>query len=91
MKNKVNSFLLLASVVVVSAPVHAQEMNMDKNMVMDKGNMESSMGKMKSGMSNMKNMHPQGGMDPATMHEQMSTQDHQPMKPMSNSTEDNKH
>lgn len=84
--NKVYS-LLLASVIIVAAPVYAQESGtnatapMDMSNKMDMGKkMDMGQGNKGNGMDAMKNMHQDGNMDPAAMKKMMDSHNHQPMK-----------
>ncbi len=78
--NKVYS-LLLASVIIVAAPVYAQEMGTSATAPMDMSKkMDMGQGSMGNGMDAMKDMHQQGSMDPAAMQKTMSNHSHQPIK-----------
>lgn len=78
--NKVYS-LLLASVIIVAAPVYAQESGTNATAPMDMGKkMDMGQGNKGNGMDAMKNMHQDGNMDPAAMKKMMDSHNHQPMK-----------
>lgn len=83
--------LLLASVIVVAAPVHAQQTEMSETNQNSAQGMDKGMSKgMNMGTDSMKNMPRQEDMNPAAMKMQMNDQNRHPMNPGADTPENNK-